>query len=98
MTLANETRTDVTEQFYVKSLWPKLSDSEVDSKMASIPLSFVIVRHPFSRLASLYYEKISKGPTLGASHLKRMLLIDRELKKDGKITHGDGSKIRFVLI
>ena len=79
MTLANVSIDNVTFQEYVKGLWPKPTDEEIESKMASIPLSFVIVRHPLNRLTSLYHEKVISW-TLGLIHMKRILQIHTKLK------------------
>lgn len=46
----------IIEQFYVKHLWPLPTDVPVEQAMGET-LSFVIVRNPLSRLASVYYEK-----------------------------------------
>ena len=79
MTLALVNIDNVTVQSYVKGLWPKPADEDIESKMKSIPLSFVIVRHPLYRLASLYHEKVISW-TLDFTHMQRIVQMHRRLK------------------
>eukprot|EP00095_Tigriopus_kingsejongensis_P011975 maker-scaffold906_size82779-snap-gene-0.13 protein:Tk11975 transcript:maker-scaffold906_size82779-snap-gene-0.13-mRNA-1 annotation:"1 transposase" len=54
--LAGVNPKNVIEQFFVKHLWPLPTDVPVEEAIAET-LSFVIIRNPLSRLASVYFEK-----------------------------------------
>ncbi len=47
-------------QAEVKRRWPMPSPSDIEAAWDTL-LSMVIVRHPLSRLASIYYEKVIWG-------------------------------------